>query len=96
MISEIAQITIKPGMEAQFEQGVAQAVPLFLRARGCHEVKLFKSIEQPMQYTLMVAWDTVEDHMVHFRESEDFQTWRALVGPCFAVPPQVGHATSVL
>ena len=33
MISEIAQFSIKPGMEAQFEQGVAQAKPIFLRAR---------------------------------------------------------------
>lgn len=80
MIHEIAQITIKPGMEAQFEAGVTQAKPLFLRSRGCHGVNLQRSIEQPSQYTLVVAWETVEDHMVHFRESDEFRngaSWSA-------------------
>ncbi|AOY96683.1 antibiotic biosynthesis monooxygenase [Cupriavidus sp. USMAA2-4] len=96
MISEIAQFSIKPGMEAQFEQGVAQAKPIFLRARGCHGLNLLKSIEEPSLYTLVVSWDTVEDHMVHFRESADFLEWRRLVGDCFAAAPKVGHASTVL
>ena len=29
MITEIAQIDIKPGMEAEFEAGVKKAVPIF-------------------------------------------------------------------
>jgi heme-degrading monooxygenase HmoA len=96
MIFEIAQITIKPGMETRFEQGVETATPLFLRSRGCHGVKLLRSIEHPENYSLMVTWDTVEDHMVHFRESDEYQQWRGLVGECFASPPQVGHAGTVL
>ena len=35
MVLEIAQIEIKPGMEAEFETGVKQAAPIFQRARGC-------------------------------------------------------------
>lgn len=96
MISEIAVFTIKPGMETQFEQGVSKATPLFLRSRGCHGLRLMKSVEDPSQYTLLVNWDTVEDHMVHFRESEAFTTWRGLVGDCFAAPPQVHHAAQVV
>ena len=34
MISEIAQISIKTGLEKEFEAGVAKAVPVFLRAKG--------------------------------------------------------------
>lgn len=96
MIKEIAQLTIKPGMDKQLEQGVSQATPLFLRSRGCHGVQLFRSIEQPEQYTLVVEWETVDDHMVHFRESPEFQQWRALVGETFAVPPDVHHVAKVL
>lgn len=96
MIKEIAQITVKPGSESQFEEGVGKARPLFLRSRGCHGVQLFRSIEQPQQYTLVVEWETVEDHMVHFREAPEFQEWRALVSDCFAAPPQVGHVSKVL
>ena len=35
MILEIAQITVKPGLEAEFEAGVTRAAPLFARAKGC-------------------------------------------------------------
>ncbi|WP_374728564.1 antibiotic biosynthesis monooxygenase family protein [Caballeronia hypogeia] len=88
----MAQIEILPGKGAEFEAGVAQAVPLFLRAKGCSEVKLLRTIEHAERYTLMVRWDTVADHMVTFRESEDFQEWRRLVGSFFKTPPTVTHA----
>ncbi|MBV7486714.1 antibiotic biosynthesis monooxygenase [Bordetella sp. BOR01] len=96
MIQEIASILVTAGHEAEFETGVAQAKPLFMRARGCHGVALHRSIENPQQYTLVVDWETVENHMVDFRESADFQEWRKLVGPHFAQPPQVHHETKVL
>jgi heme-degrading monooxygenase HmoA len=96
MIHEIAHLTVKPGMEAEFEAGVAKAAPLFQRARGCRSFALQREIETPNRYRLVVGWDTVEDHMVHFRESEDFQGWRQLVGHCFESPPQVVHLSRVL
>jgi heme-degrading monooxygenase HmoA len=95
MIFEMAQIEIKPGMESAFENGVAQAVPLFQRAPGCRGVQLLKSIEQPSRYTLMVTWESVDAH-THFRESQDFPEWRRLVGGFFASPPQVGHVQVAL
>jgi heme-degrading monooxygenase HmoA len=91
MIFEMAQLEIYSGMESAFENGVTMAVPLFQRARGCHALQLLRSVEQPSRYTLMLTWDTVDDHMVYFRESEDFQEWRRLVGEFFASPPQVAH-----
>lgn len=96
MIQEIARIVIKAGSEALFEAGVKEAIPLFLRAKGCHGVRLAKSIEQPLHYTLIVNWETVEHHMVDFRQSDDFQTWRSLVGTHFDEAPVVGHTTDVL
>jgi quinol monooxygenase YgiN len=95
MITEIAQIDIKAGMEQEFEAGVARAAPLFRRAKGCHGLALEKSIEQPSRYRLFVQWDTVGDHTVAFRGSADFQEWRKLVGHCFARPPQVEHTEQV-
>lgn len=91
MIYEIAQITVKEGREEAFEAGVKKAVPLFQRAKGCFGMRVERSIEVPTNYTLIVEWETVEDHMVHFRNSADFQEWRSLVGPSFANPPQVHH-----
>ncbi|UOK70796.1 antibiotic biosynthesis monooxygenase family protein [Ancylobacter polymorphus] len=91
MIIEIAELRIKPGEEAAFEAGVTKAVPLFLRAKGCHGVALHQVIETPNVYRLVVRWETLDNHMVDFRNSEDFQSWRGLVGPTFEAPPVVTH-----
>lgn len=96
MIMEIAQVEVKPGMEAEFEAGVNKAAPLFRRAKGCTGMSLHKSHENPARYRLFVKWDTVENHTKDFRESADFQEWRKLVGHCFAAPPSVEHVTEVV
>jgi quinol monooxygenase YgiN len=96
MVFEFADIDVKPGEEKAFEDGVAKALPLFRRAKGCHGMELQRSVEKPSKYRLVVKWETVEDHMVHFRESPDFQEWRKLVGPYFASAPFVEHTSTVM
>jgi heme-degrading monooxygenase HmoA len=91
MVTEIAQIEIKPGMEAEFEAGVTKAASIFKRARGCEGMELHRSVEKPQRYRLLVKWATVENHTVDFRGSDDFQEWRKLVGHCFAAAPDVEH-----
>lgn len=93
MIREMAHITVKPGAQAAFEAAVEKAQPLFRTARGCQRVELLHQIEDPQQYVLMVYWDTLEDHTVHFRESDAFPAWRALVSEFFAQPPHVVHVS---
>jgi heme-degrading monooxygenase HmoA len=96
MILEIAQIDVKPGMEAEFEAGVAKAAPLFQRAKGCTGMTLQHSVERPGRYRLFVEWETVENHTVDFRGSPDFTEWRKLVGHCFAAAPEVEHVREVV
>ena len=96
MILEIAQIEVKPGAESAFEAGVSAAVPLFRRAKGCRGVELQRSHEKPGRYRLFVKWETLENHTVDFRGSEDFQAWRKLVADSFAVPPEVEHTRVVV
>jgi len=96
MITEIAQIDVKPGMEAEFENGVKNAAPVFKRAKGCHGLELARSAEKPGRYRLFVKWATIENHTVDFRGSPDFQEWRKHVGHCFASPPEVEHVSYVL
>jgi quinol monooxygenase YgiN len=96
MILEIAQVDVKPGLESEFEAGVAKAAPLFKRAKGCRAMSLHRSVEKPSRYRLFLTWDTVENHTVDFRGSADFQEWRALVGHCFASPPEVEHVREVV
>ncbi len=96
MITEIAQIDVKPGTEKDFEAAVAKARAAFGRYRGFHGFELHRSIEKPQRYRLMVNWETLENHTVDFRGSENFAEWRALVGSYFASPPEVEHTNKVL
>ncbi len=47
MITEVALFDLKPGMEAQFEEGVKAAMDIFKPAKGCRSFKLVRSIETP-------------------------------------------------
>lgn len=96
MILEIAELTITPGSQQPFEEAVQRAVHLFKRAKGCVSMRLERSIENPAMYLLVVGWETVEDHTVGFRGSEDFQQWRSLVGDYFAAAPKVQHTETVV
>jgi heme-degrading monooxygenase HmoA len=95
MILEIARLAIRPGSEAEFEANVGRAAPLFARAKGCHGIELQRSVETPGRYVLLVRWDTLEDHTVAFRGSEDFLEWRRLVGPFLVGTPEVEHTQEV-
>ncbi|MGD9946339.1 MAG: antibiotic biosynthesis monooxygenase [Burkholderiaceae bacterium] len=96
MVLEIAQIDVKPGLEAEFEAGVREAAAVFKRARGCRSMTLHRSVEKPGRYRLMVQWETLENHTEDFRNSPDFQVWRGLVGHTFASPPDVEHTRIVV
>jgi quinol monooxygenase YgiN len=95
MVTEFAEIEVKPGMEAAFIEGVEKSRPAFLRSTGCHGVGLVRSVENPLKFVLQVQWESVEAHMVTFRASPEFQEWRGNVGHCFAAPPHVWHGETV-
>jgi heme-degrading monooxygenase HmoA len=96
MITEIAQIDVKPGHEKDFEAAIAKAEPIFRRCKGWKSFELHRSIEKPSRYRLHIKWETLENHTVDFRGSENFSQWRALVGPHFASPPEVEHTDTVV
>lgn len=91
MIIERATLTIQPGGEADFEAAFAQARQVVGRADGFRSLRIARGIESPSTYLLLIEWDTVEAHMIGFRESDRFVRWRELIGPYFAAPPAVEH-----
>ncbi|MDI4657252.1 antibiotic biosynthesis monooxygenase family protein [Xanthobacter autotrophicus] len=95
MVYEIATLDIKEGSEAAFEAAVKEAAPFFQKSRGCRGLSLERSVEKPSCYYLVVTWDSVEDHMVHFRNAPEFQEWRRLASPHFASAPSVEHTSVV-
>ncbi len=96
MITEIVEIEVKPGEEAAFEAAVAEAIPVFRRSKGCLGMELARTIERRTKYRLFVRWETLDDHLVHFRGSENFQEWRRLASPFFASPPSVEHVSAAV
>ncbi len=92
MILELADIRIQPGQQAAFDAAIQHGLhSVIQQARGFRGFKINKGVEHPERYLLMIFWDTLEDHTVHFRESPAFAEWRAIVGPFFAAPPVVEH-----
>ncbi|MBI3533204.1 MAG: antibiotic biosynthesis monooxygenase [Curvibacter sp. PD_MW3] len=92
MILELADIRIHAGQQAAFDEAIQRGLQTVIRqAKGFQGFKINKGIEHPERYVLMIFWDTLEDHTVHFRQSPAFAEWRAIVGPFFATPPVVEH-----
>jgi len=96
MIRELAEIDIRPGDEEAFENAALHARDLFLGSKGCLAFRLHRSMEQPSRYRLFVEWETIEDHMIEFRNSQAFLDWRKLCGPFFLAPPRVEHLAIVV
>ena len=91
MILERAIFAIKPGGAKEFAAAFAKARPHIEAAKGFRRLEMCQGIENPDSFILLVWWDTVEDHMKGFRESEAFVEWRKYLGPFFAGPPSVEH-----
>jgi heme-degrading monooxygenase HmoA len=96
VILEHTIITTKPGHAEDFERAFEQAAPLIRGAKGCRSADLRRGVENPDSFLLLVEWETLEDHMVGFRESPVFKEWRAILGPHFANPPAVDHYAGTL
>jgi len=96
MFYEIVTIPIKPDTHAAFEAAIAEAVPLFQRSRGCRSLRLERSVENPDTYKLVIGWETLEDHTVHFTASEEVQLFRKMAGGFVAGPTHMEHVRTVL
>jgi len=96
IVREVARIIVLPGREEQFEAAVAAAAPLFQRAKGARTLVLERSDENPLEYRLVVGWDSIDDHVSGFRGSDGFRRWRELIGDTIAGLPEVAHFRHVL
>jgi heme-degrading monooxygenase HmoA len=91
MVLEHAVISVRPGTSESFEAALREARAVIAGAHGFRSFEAHRGLESPDQYLLLIEWETLDDHMTGFRESEEFARWRALIGPYFASPPVVVH-----
>ena len=95
MILEVATLDIKPDQNEAFEIAFTKAQLIIASMSGYISHQLQKSIENPNRYILLVHWETLEDHNIGFRESTEYQEWRALLHHFYDPFPTVEHFTPV-
>lgn len=95
MILEVAILDVKKNQEKEFVSAFHEAQNIISSMNGYISHQLKKCIEKNNRYILLVNWKTLEDHTVGFRESKEYQEWRALLH-CFYEPfPEVEHYKNV-
>jgi heme-degrading monooxygenase HmoA len=96
MILEMAILNVRPGQEEDFETAIRKARPLIAATPGFDRIELRRCIETPNRYLLLVAWRTLEDHTVGFRQSERYREWRDLLHHFYDPFPTVEHFEEAL
>ncbi len=91
LVLEAAVFDIVEGQATQFELAFEQAQCIISAMTGYISHDIQRCIEQPNQYLLLVQWQTLEDHTVGFKESQQYQQWRDLLHDFFSKTPAVLH-----
>jgi heme-degrading monooxygenase HmoA len=96
MILEVAILNVRPGQCALFEQAFAEARAIISSIDGYVSHQLQRCIENPTKYLLLVQWNRLEDHTIGFRQSPQYQRWKALLHHFYDPFPTVEHFEVVL
>ncbi|MDG1205898.1 MAG: antibiotic biosynthesis monooxygenase [Pseudomonadales bacterium] len=95
MILEVAMLNVVPGREEQFEANFGEAQNIIVSMHGYVSHQLQRCLEDTSRYILLVNWQTLEDHTVGFRESDEYHQWRNLLHEFYDPFPEVLHFESV-
>jgi heme-degrading monooxygenase HmoA len=95
MILEVAILNVKPGQEREFEAAFNHAQAIISSMKGYVSHQLHNCVEEPCRYLLTVNWETLEDHTLGFRQSAEYDEWRALLHHFYDPFPQVQHYRAV-
>ncbi len=79
MILEAVMLQVKDGMETEYESAFKQASSIISSMQGYINHELQRCMEQKGKYLLLVQWETLEDHTIGFRQSEQYQEWKTLL-----------------
>jgi heme-degrading monooxygenase HmoA len=95
MILEVAPLQVRKGMESEFELAFMKAQKIISSMPGYIEHELQRCVERQGHYMLMVKWQRIEDHEIGFRQSPQYQQWKALLHHFYDPFPTVLHYTLV-
>jgi heme-degrading monooxygenase HmoA len=95
MVLEVAILDVISGQDKEFELAFAKAQEIIVGMQGYLSHQLQRCIEKPNRYILLVNWETLEDHTLGFRQSEEYEEWRDLLHHFYRPFPEVEHYNSV-
>ena len=72
MILEVAILNVIQGREKHFERDFKIAGQYISSIKGYVRHSLRKCIEQENKYILLVDWEALDDHIIGFRQSEQY------------------------
>ncbi|MDV6263834.1 antibiotic biosynthesis monooxygenase family protein [Rhodococcoides yunnanense] len=96
MIVEHALLHVVPSRTEEFEAAFADAKSIISSMPGFMNLTLSRGIEQHDVYLLLVEWERLEDHTEGFRQSDQYQDWKALLHHFYEPFPVVEHFDPVL
>ena len=91
MILEVAILDVKSGLQSDFEKAFAEAEGIISSMKGYISHQLQKCIDKENRYLLLVHWETLKDHTEGFRNSPEYQKWKALLHHFYDPFPVVEH-----
>lgn len=91
MILEVAMLHVIPEKTEEFEHAFRLASDIISSMKGYLSHELQRCIEERNKYVLLVRWQTLEDHTIGFRGSEEYMRWKELLHHYYDPFPVVEH-----
>jgi heme-degrading monooxygenase HmoA len=95
MIYEIAALPVRSGQTDAFKCAFQEVAHLLARAKGYKGHQLLQGVEDPAHFSLIVQWQSIEDHTQYFETSKDHDTFMMVLEAYLASDPTVSHAKPV-
>lgn len=95
MILEAVMLQVKSGKEDNYEDDFRKASKIISSMQGYISHEIQRCMEVKGKYLLLVRWETLEDHTIGFRESNEYQEWKKLLHPYYDPFPVVEHFEKV-
>ncbi|MFC4022310.1 antibiotic biosynthesis monooxygenase family protein [Oceanobacillus longus] len=96
MVQEIFMIHVKSGTEEEFEKAFKKATALLSTAKGYKGAEIKRCVEQRNKYLVSVSWKLVENHVIDFKNTPEFEEMKKILSPFYLSVPKVQHYEKVI
>ena len=92
MVFEVAEFRVKEGMTEEFVAGTLASQSIFKQAPGFISLQLHQEVEDPLNFVIMVKWESIEKH-IEMQNSDLPLQLREKIFHCLERPPKMRHTT---